>query len=121
MAIQAQAEVRAKARVEEEESRRWQWGTFWRYVAVVTIVFVALAPLYWTFVTSIKSGTEVTTSPPTLFPQSFVLDNYVQVMTSSFFLSDLRNSAVVSAVSTILALVFGVLCAYAIARMKFLG
>jgi multiple sugar transport system permease protein len=123
MAIQEQvrARVLAKARREEEESRRWEWGTFWRYVAVVAIVFIALAPLYWTFVTSIKSGAEVIASPPTLIPQSFVLDNYIQVMASSFFLSDLRNSAIVSAISTVLALIFGVLCAYAIARMNFLG
>jgi multiple sugar transport system permease protein len=122
MAIQEQAQVGVRARARfEEEPRRWEWGTFWRYVAVVVIVFIALAPLYWTFVTSIKSGTEVTASPPTLIPQSFVLGNYVQVMTSSFFLNDLRNSVIISAVTTILALIFGVLCAYAIARMKFLG
>jgi multiple sugar transport system permease protein len=123
MAIQEreQAEVRRKVRLEEEESRRWEWGTFWRYVAVVAIVFIALAPLYWTFVTSIKSGKEVTASPPTIIPQSFVLDNYIQVMTSSFFVKDLLNSTIISALSTILALLFGILCAYAIARMDFLG
>src|ERR1700687_5254853 len=107
MAIQEQEHVqarsRAKTRMGEEGPQRWQWGTFWRYVAVVAIVFIALAPLYWTFVTSIKNGTEVTASPPTLIPQSFVLDNYVQVMSSSFFLSDLRNSAIISTVTTILA------------------
>ncbi|QBD81022.1 carbohydrate ABC transporter permease [Ktedonosporobacter rubrisoli] len=102
--------------------RKESWAKIGRYIAVVVIVIVALAPLYWTFITSIKSGLEVTASPPTLFPHSFVLDNYIQVLLSSpFFIEDLRNSAIVASVTTLLSLVFGILCAYAIARMKFIG
>jgi len=80
-----------------------------------------LAPLYWTFTTSIKDGVEVTASPPTLFPHSFILDNYTQVINSSFFLPTLRNSAIIASITTILALIIGSLCAYAIARIKFIG
>ena len=65
-----------------QEQRQFQWSIVWRYLAVVLIVLISLAPLYWTFTTSIKSGLEVTASPPTLFPQSFILDNYIQVVNS---------------------------------------
>ncbi|MGZ3674440.1 MAG: carbohydrate ABC transporter permease, partial [Ktedonobacterales bacterium] len=40
---------------------------------------------------------------------------------SAFFREDLRNSAIIASITTILCLVFGSLCAYAIARLKFRG
>ncbi|GCE10290.1 carbohydrate ABC transporter permease [Tengunoibacter tsumagoiensis] len=97
-------------------------GFSWvRLLAVMLVVILALGPLYWTFITSIKNGTELTASPPTLFPHSFDLSNYVQVFSSSFFLPTLRNSAIIASITTILALIFGILCAYALARLDFLG
>lgn len=126
MAIQEQANVRAVKAVKRSARKTDEGGvtvgSVARYVAVVVIVFISLAPLYWTFTTSIKNGLEVTASPPTLFPHSFDLSNYAQVLLSSpFFLLDLRNSAIIATVTTILSLVVGILCAYAIARTNFIG
>lgn len=126
MAVQEQltaTRAREASRARQlQAARREQWAQIARYIAVAIIVFIALAPLYWTFATSIKNGIEVTASPPTLLPHSFVLDNYVKVLLESpFFIEDLRNSAIISIVTTVLSLFFGILCAYAIARMKFIG
>lgn len=112
---QARARIAAKKRVETT-------GKVARYIAVVIIVFISLAPLYWTFATSVKNGIEINQSPPTIFPHQFDFSNYVQVLTNStFFLPTLRNSTIIAAVTTVLALVFGILCAYALGRMKFRG
>lgn len=122
MAVQEQVLSTSQAKERKlEPARKLDWGNIGRYIAVGLIVFVSLAPLYWTFATSVKSGVELNASPPTIIPHSFDFSNYVNVFSSSFFLPDLRNSAIVAAVTTVLALVFGVLCAYAIARMNFLG
>ncbi len=125
MAVQEQtlitAKAQARARMATAE-RKAMWGNIGRYVAVVVIVFIALAPLYWTFITSVKNGIEINVSPPTLFPKQLDFSNYTQVLVNStFFLPDLRNSVIISVVTTVLALVFGVFCAYAIARTNFLG
>jgi len=126
MAIQEQANIR-EAKVARRVSRasdekKVTIGSVLRYIAVAIIVFISLAPLYWTFTTSIKSGLEVTASPPTLFPHSFDLSTYTTVLLNSpFFLLDLRNSAIVAAITTILSLLIGILCAYAIARTNFVG
>lgn len=96
-------------------------GQIGHYLAVVIVVFLSLAPLYWTFITSIKNGLELFASPPTLFPHSFDLSNYSQVFSSSFFLPTLRNSALIAIITTLLSLLFGVLSAYAIARLPFSG
>jgi multiple sugar transport system permease protein len=124
MATQEQvvAPARAKVTYKSRTRQRETWGKVGRYVAVVLVVFIALAPLYWTFVTSIKNGIEINASPPTLWPQSFVLDNYKAIFTeSAYFLPDLKNSAIIAGVTTIVALLFGSLCAYALARTKFRG
>ncbi|GCE23444.1 carbohydrate ABC transporter permease [Dictyobacter kobayashii] len=113
--VQARARIAAKKRMETA-------GKVGRYIAVVVIVFISLAPLYWTFATSVKNGLEINQSPPTIFPQQFDFSNYVQVLTNStFFLPTLRNSTIIAAVTTVLALLFGILCAYALGRMKFRG
>jgi ABC-type glycerol-3-phosphate transport system permease component len=128
MAVQEQSalpgkfsQAKARKRRIADEQNGWSWGKFGRYCAVALVVFVSLAPLYWTFITSIKNGVEINASPPTIIPHSFDLSNYQQVFTSSFFLADLRNSTIIAAVTTVLALVIGILCAYAIARIKFIG
>lgn len=113
-----QARVRAKARLQQRE----RWGKIGRYVAVAIVIFIALAPLYWTFVTSIKGGIEINSSPPTLYPHTASLQNYHDIFFNSpYFLPDLKNSVIIATVTTILALLFGSLCAYALARTKFRG
>src|SRR5260370_21100733 len=97
------------------------WGKIGRYTAVVLIVFLALAPLYWSVATSVKSGLELNASPPTLFPHTFSLENFASDFSTSTFTHDLLNSTIIAAVTTLLALLFGILCAYAIARTKFRG
>jgi len=88
---------------------------------VVLAVFVALAPLYWSIATSVKSGIELNVSPPTLFPHTFSLENYQNDLALSTFTRDLLNSTIIAIITTLLALFFGILCAYAVARMKFRG
>jgi trehalose/maltose transport system permease protein len=111
-----------KAAKNESNDRQKEWlGTIGHSIAVFFVVFLALAPLYWTFITSVKNGVEMFVSPPTLFPHSFDLSNYVQVINSAFFLPTLKNSAVIALLTTLISLLFGILCSYALARTRFLG
>ncbi|GAC1353890.1 MAG: carbohydrate ABC transporter permease [Ktedonobacteraceae bacterium] len=125
MAVREQAVpvARTKARAGLAEKKNSQWGNVGRYVGMVLVVFIALAPFYWALITSIKSGAELNVSPPTLFPHSFNPANYVDALASNqpAFAKDLLNSTIVAIITTILSLVFGSLAAYAIARTKFKG
>ncbi len=106
-----------------EPKRQINWRIIGLYVALVVVLIVALGPFYWTAITSIKIDGEINASPPTLFPQSFTTNNYTQAFLSvqPAFAKDLLNSTIVAILTTILALVFGSICAYAIARTKFVG
>lgn len=117
---QVSANVRASARTADSRGR-FPWGKVGRYTAVVLIVFIALAPLYWSIATSVKSGLELNATPPTLFPHTFSLENFISDLTLSTFTHDLLNSTIIAIVTTILALLVGILAAYAIARTKFHG
>src|SRR5437764_4061290 len=118
MATQEQVVPTTKARVRTKSrgQQRERWGKIGRYIAVVIVVFIALAPLYWTFVTSIKGGIEIQSSPPTLYPHTASISNYQALTLSPYFLPDLKNSVIIATITTILALLFGSLCAYEFAR-----
>src|SRR5207248_10758502 len=124
MAVQRQAVPSARARATEKTpGRRANWGTIGRYIAVIVVLLIALGPFYWTAITSIKIDSEINASPPTLVPHSFTTNNYSQAFLSvqPAFAKDLLNSTIVAISTTILALAFGSIAAYAIARTKFRG
>ncbi|HXX79729.1 MAG TPA: carbohydrate ABC transporter permease [Ktedonobacteraceae bacterium] len=122
MAVQEQVSSSSTARVRTSNTRRrFPWGKVGRYTAVVVIVFICIAPLYWSFATAVKSGLELNASPPTLFPHTFSLENFAEDFALTTFKRDLLNSTIIATITTILALIVGILAAYAIARTKFHG
>lgn len=124
MAKQALAVPSVPTRMNTTTPRRQvNWGGIGRYIALIVVLVVALGPFYWTAITSIKVDGEINASPPTLFPQSFTTKNYTQAFLSvqPAFAKDLLNSTLVAIFTTLLALIFGSICAYAIARTKFVG
>ena len=124
MAKEALAVPSAQARVDTiTPKRQINWGVVGRYIALVFVLIIALGPFYWTAITSIKVDSEINASPPTLFPQSFTTKSYSQAFLSvqPAFAKDLLNSTIVAILTTLLALIFGSICAYAIARTKFRG
>jgi multiple sugar transport system permease protein len=91
----------------------------WLYVAVALIVVFCLFPFYWLLNISLKSGTDLSSSD--LVPPNPTLKNYQSIFENDDFIAALKNSAIVSLTTTILALVIGSFCAYALARLKFPG
>jgi len=90
------------------------------YVAVIVIAIYALFPFYWAFVTSFKTESEMFQSAMYV-PREPTLQNYDYVFRENTFLRSLRNSAVVSSATSILALVVGSFAAYALGRLRFKG
>ncbi|AZO13572.1 carbohydrate ABC transporter permease [Mesorhizobium sp. M2A.F.Ca.ET.043.05.1.1] len=89
------------------------------YLLLAAIVFVAVFPFYYAIVTSFKSGTELFQA--SLWPRSFSLANYRNVLTEGPFLRNLVNSLIVSGAVVAISLLFGVTAAYALARIRFRG
>jgi multiple sugar transport system permease protein len=89
------------------------------WLAVAAIVVFCLFPFYWLINVSLKTGPDLASSD--LIPPNPTLDNYDAIFQNADFTRALLNSAIVSITTTVLALVVGSFCAYALARLKFSG
>ena len=98
------------------------WGTVRSYTGIVLIVLFCLAPFYWMIVTSFRDVGYTFDNTP--WPTHVTLDNYSTVFDTSLgnhFALALLNSVIIGVCTTILAVMFGVFAAYALARLDFRG
>jgi multiple sugar transport system permease protein len=106
-----QAQTRERA-VKPQRNYGWlQW------ILVALVMLFCLFPFYWLVNTSLKTGDQL--SSASIVPSSPTLANYKSIFQDSNFTTALRNSAIVALTTTLLALLVGSFCAYAIARLRF--
>jgi multiple sugar transport system permease protein len=79
-----------------------------------------LFPLLWIIATSIKPNSEIY-SQATLIPRQVTGVHYAELFRETPFMTYFKNSIIVASVTTIVAMVIGVLGAYAITRLDFRG
>ncbi len=79
---------------------------------------VYLFPLYWMYVTSLKSGSEIFANPPTFWPNSPNFQIFPDVWAGRGMASNLWNSTVIAAGVTAITVILGTGCAYVLARYK---
>ncbi len=94
--------------------------------AVLTLVTVAAAliwafPLYWALVTSFKPEDEVVRPYIELWPEHFTLAAYVHVITNTRLGIWYLNSIVTASAITVLVVLMGAACGYAISQLRFPG
>src|SRR5215217_1811710 len=87
------------------------------WIAVVAIIICCLFPFYWLINVSLKNGQDL--SAADLVPPHPTLANYKSIFQNADFTDALRNSAIVTTITTILALTIGSFAAYALARLRF--
>ncbi|MGH7250795.1 MAG: carbohydrate ABC transporter permease [Nitrospiraceae bacterium] len=98
-------------------------GTGWLVVKVsllALIVVIALGPVVWQAITSVKPDGDLMRLPP-LLPDDPTVVHYRTVLTESSLGRGLLNSAVVAVSVTALAIGLGGLCAFALARLPIGG
>ncbi|MEV5822074.1 carbohydrate ABC transporter permease [Micromonospora harpali] len=108
--------------VARRNERRTGRRTLW---LVVPVAALAVAPLLWAVVSSLRPGEEIfrylsPVSVRTVIPSTVSLDNYRAVLESSFTLA-LLNSVLVTTVSVALGLAVSSLAAFALAMIPFPG
>src|SRR5919199_2641161 len=79
-----------------------------------------ILPLYWIVVTALKPNLLIYREP-TLLPTQITGEHFAFVLTRTPFLLYVRNSVLVTLVTTGLAMIIGTLAAYAIVRLTFRG
>jgi multiple sugar transport system permease protein len=86
-------------------------------LALVLAAFY-LFPLYWMYVTSLKSGSEIFANPPTFWPVAPDLSIYPNVWTRRTMGTFLWNSVVIASGVTAITVILGTGCAYVLARYR---
>jgi multiple sugar transport system permease protein len=114
VAERAEARARAKPKKPRKEGTPW-----WMWVAVGAICVFCLFPFYWLISMSLKTGADLSESK--IIPPHPTLDNYQSIFQNGDFTRALLNSAIISIVTTVLAIVVGSFCAYALARLRIGG
>ncbi|MDF2906255.1 MAG: ycjP 7 [Herbinix sp.] len=92
-------------------------------VLSVVLLCILLFPLYWIFVTSIKTEKEIFQIPPTFWPKLLNTKSYLaQVQTGDFnMFRSFGNSMIISLGAMFIAVVLAVPASYGIAKYHFKG
>ncbi|WP_439663354.1 carbohydrate ABC transporter permease [Lentzea sp. HUAS TT2] len=98
----------------ETPAKKWGWG-----VLNTVVVIYALIPVLWIVSLSFKSSK--TLADGNFIPREWSLENYQNIFSTSEFTRALINSIGIAIIATAIAVVFGTMAAYAIARLEFPG
>ncbi len=103
-------------------SWRQRLGTVRMYLGVLIVLVWGLGPFYWMTVVAFRDPAHTFDSTP--WPTHLTLENFRNAFDTSRgndFGKALLNSVIIGSATTAIALVLGVLAAYALARMTFAG
>jgi multiple sugar transport system permease protein len=91
------------------------------YAVLAIFVIMVAFPLYWVGLTSLREAKDVYAQKEMLIPRNLTFDNYVKLFDGTAMPQWLKNTIVVTMVSTFVSLVVAIFGAYSLARLKFRG
>jgi len=94
---------------------------FWSYAFLVIFVIFFLTPPVYMFITSLKASAEISAASNPWWVFAPTLQNYIELLTSSVYLTFFRNSVVVSLLVVSITMLVSIPAAFSLARMKFWG
>jgi multiple sugar transport system permease protein len=101
--------------------RRMRPGRIGLYACAVVVGCVALFPIYWLVISSLKKPAELGTIPPTWWPHGVTGDAYRTVFQIVPFAQSFLNSVIITAVCSFSVLVTSIMAAYVFAKYRFRG
>ncbi|HBJ8709975.1 TPA: carbohydrate ABC transporter permease [Listeria monocytogenes] len=93
-------------------------------IAVITILtvggFFMILPFIWMVLSSLKTDAEILKIPPTIWPETFTLDNFIKLFTEMDFAIYLKNTLIIVFFS-FFGLFLNAMAGYGFAKFKFKG
>lgn len=93
-------------------------------IAVITILtvggFFMILPFIWMVLSSLKTDAEILKIPPTIWPETFTLDNFTKLFTEMDFAIYLKNTLIIVFFS-FFGLFLNAMAGYGFAKFKFKG
>jgi multiple sugar transport system permease protein len=91
------------------------------YVVIIGVCIFALAPIVWTFLTSLKPTQDILTRDLQYFPRNVTIENYINIWQRSGFPTLITNSIITTIWTLVFCLSIGSLAGYAFSRFRFKG
>ncbi len=89
------------------------------YVLFAVVLVIALTPILWILITSIKRTMDIFAYPPIIVPKQAAFDNYVKVFTLTEIGKNFLNSILVAILTTVSVILLSTLVAYGFSRFSF--
>ncbi|MDK1081383.1 MAG: carbohydrate ABC transporter permease [Anaerolineae bacterium] len=86
---------------------------------MILAVFWAVFPLFWVLISSVTPDIETYSFERTFLPKNPTLDNYISLFKITPFAVWMRNSAVLSTVTTVVVVLLSSMTAYAMSRFRY--
>lgn len=96
--------------------RRGWFGDTVSYVYLTILAVIAIFPLLWIILSSLKGKGEIASNPTAFFPQGISFENYQIVFEQMGFGTNVLNSILIAGGTTLLAITISCLGAYGIVR-----
>ena len=113
------AERKTGSRTKYSRTKRSPLASFAIHTTLIIASFIAVFPIAWTALTSLKTGNGQWAHPGDFSHLNF--GNYSKVLNDTDFLTWFRNSLIVSLGTMALAVFIAATCGYAVSRMRFPG
>ena len=86
------------------------------HVLLIGATIVAIFPLVWIIISSVKGKGELTQYPTRFWPEQFTLDYFTHVINDLHFIDNIRNSLIIALATTVIAIIISAMAAYGIVR-----
>lgn len=88
-------------------------------LGMTALAIIFFFPLYWTFLTSFKTSSQIFVEKPIFILDVFYLDNYIEIFSKSHVVTFFMNSLLVSAATTAISLVIATMAGFGLSRYQF--
>ena len=96
--------------------KKFKAGNVISHIYLIILTLISIFPLVWIIISSLKGKGELTGNPTAFWPETWTFDYYAHVINDLKFFVNIRNSVIISLVTTLIAITVAALAAYGIVR-----
>ena len=99
-----------------KHKKKFSVGNAISHVYLILLSIIAVFPLLWILICSVKGKGELTGNPTSLIPKTFTLEYYRHVIQDLNFAHNIGNSVLISLCTTVIAITISAMAAYGVVR-----
>ncbi|MDV4152111.1 carbohydrate ABC transporter permease [Clostridium sp. AL.422] len=97
-------------------SKKDKFGNFMCHIYLIILTIIAVFPLLWIILSSVKTTGELTSNPTGFLPKNFTVQNFIHVIKDLGFAVNIKNSLLIAFITTLIAITISAMAAYGIVR-----